>query len=135
MNPDLRDPPSALQAHLGYELTGWQVDWARVEIPLAAYLMNRQGIPHGGIHATLLDTAMGYALCYTGDPGRRQMVMTLSLSVAYMGQPGDGATRLIAEGRRSGGGSRTAFAAASLRDDLGRVIAEGTGVFRYRTSA
>ncbi|MBE0452769.1 PaaI family thioesterase [Roseovarius autotrophicus] len=124
------EPPSELQKHLGYRLVAWAPDFARVELPMAAYLTNRQGLPHGGIHATLLDTAMGFAGCYTGDPERRQMALTLSLTVNYLGQARG--TRLIAEARRTGGGKSTFFAEATVRDDTGAVLATGTGVFRYR---
>ena len=127
-----QEPPSGLQTHLGYELTAWERDFARVELPLAPHLMNRQGLPHGGIHATLLDTAMGFAGCYTGDPDRRQMALTLSLTVNFLGQAhGD---RLIVEAHRTGGGKSTYFAEATVRDETGTAVATGTGVFRYRRS-
>ena len=101
-----------------------------MELPLTPVLMNRQGLPHGGMHATLLDTAMGFAGCYTGDPERAQMALTLSLTVNYLGQA-QGAL-LIAEARRTGGGKSTYFAEATVRDETDSVIATGTGVFRYR---
>jgi len=130
IDPALLEDPSALQTHLGYRLTEWRTDFARVELPLTPVLMNRQGLPHGGMHATLLDTAMGFAGCYTGDPERAQMALTLSLTVNYLGQA-RGAL-LIAEARRTGGGKSTYFAEATVRDETGSVIATGTGVFRYR---
>src|SRR6056297_3091895 len=130
IDPALLEAPSALQTHLGYRLTEWRTDFARVELPLTPVLMNRQGLPHGGMHATLLDTAMGFAGCYTGDPERAQMALTLSLTVNYLGQA-RGAL-LIAEARRTGGGKSTYFAEATVRDETGSVIATGTGVFRYR---
>ncbi|MGX0875618.1 uncharacterized protein (TIGR00369 family) [Roseovarius sp. MBR-154] len=130
IDPALLEEPSALQTHLGYRLTEWRTDFARVELPLTPVLMNRQGLPHGGMHATLLDTAMGFAGCYTGDPERTQMALTLSLTVNYLGQA-RGAL-LIAEARRTGGGKSTYFAEATVRDETGSVIATGTGVFRYR---
>jgi len=133
LDPRLVEPPYPLQAHLGMEMTGWSEGFARVEMPLAPFLSNRQGLPHGGIHATMMDTAMGYAGCYTGDPARRQMALTLSLTINYLGQPRG--TRLIAEGRRSGGGRKTYFAEARMVDDLGTVLATATGVFRYRAAS
>ena len=127
---DWGEPPSGLQTHLGYRLTAWEPDFARVEMPLAPHLLNRQGLPHGGLHATLLDTAMGFAGCFTGDPEQRQMALTLSLTVNFLGQAqGD---RLIAEARRTGGGKITYFAEGTVRDDMDALIATGTGVFRYR---
>ncbi len=132
LDPRLLEPPYPLQEHLGMALSAWAPGFARVELPLAPFLMNRQGLPHGGIHATLLDSAMGYAGCYTGKPGRRQMALTLSLTVNYVAQPAG--TRLVAEARVSGGGRTTYFAEARLTDDEARLLATATGVFRYRST-
>ncbi|SEM62913.1 uncharacterized domain 1-containing protein [Roseovarius tolerans] len=132
IDPNLLEAPSALQTHLGYRLTEWMEDFARVELPLTPVLMNRQGLPHGGMHATLLDTAMGFAGCYTGDPERAQMALTLSLTVNYLGQARGEV--LIAEARRTGGGKSTYFAEGEVRDETGALIATGSGVFRYRRS-
>ncbi len=123
---------SALQRHLGYRLTEWREGFARVTLPMSDFIMNRQGLPHVGVHATLLDTAMGYAGCYTGDPAQRQMALTLSLTVNYLDQAsGD---LLIAEGRMTGGGRRTYFAEGQIIDNSGATIATATGVFRYRSN-
>ena len=59
LDPALVEDAYPLQRHLGFAVTGWQADYARIELPLTEVLMNRQGLPHGGVHATLLDTAMG----------------------------------------------------------------------------
>jgi uncharacterized protein (TIGR00369 family) len=133
LDPKLREARYALQAHLGFDLTGWSEDWARVELPVGDHLTNRQGLVHGGVHATLLDTAMGYAGCYTGDPGLRRMALTLSLTVNYLSQIKG--MRLVAEARRTGGGRSTFFAEGTLRDDAGTLVATATGVFRYRGDA
>ncbi len=130
LDPNLLESRSALQIHLGYRIDAWSPDHARVSLPLAPFLMNRQGLPHGGIHATLLDSAMGFAGCYTGDRNHAQMALTLSLTVNYLGQAQG--TRLIAEARRTGGGKTTFFAEGTVTDDIGALIATGTGVFRYR---
>lgn len=124
------ESPSPWGSHIGMELTAWEVDFARVEITLAAFTRNRHGAPHGGVHATLLDTAMGFAGCYTGDRAQRQLCLTLNLSVNYLSRPQG--ERLIAEARRTGGGQRSFFAEGQVRDETGALIATGTGVFRYR---
>ncbi|MBR9652901.1 PaaI family thioesterase [Thalassobius aquimarinus] len=131
IDPALAEDPYALQKHLGFKITGWEKDYARVELPMQDHLGNRYGIPHGGVHATLLDTAMGFAGCYTGDPAEKQLAMTLSLNVNYVGQMKG--SLLICEGFRTGGGRKTFFAEARVTDDLGTLIATGTAVFRYRS--
>ncbi|MCR8724087.1 PaaI family thioesterase [Frigidibacter sp. ROC022] len=131
-DPILGEEIYPLQRHLGFRMLDWRPDFCRFELPLQPFLMNRYGIPHGGIHATLLDTAMGFAGCYTGDPDRPQLAMTLSLTVNFLGQAKG--ERLIAEARRTGGGARTFFAEGMVTDDAGAPVASGTGVFRYRSS-
>jgi len=130
VDPALLEEAYPLQEHLGFTITDWHKGFSRIEVPLAPFLMNRQGLPHGGVHATLLDSAMGFAGCYTGDPSVRQMALTLSLTVNYVAQAKG--TRLIATGRHTGGGRKTYFAEGRVEDELGTRIATATGVFRYR---
>jgi len=131
LDPRLVETPSPLSKTLGFEMTGWSDGFARVEAPLAAHLMNRQGLPHGGVHAALLDTTMGFCGCYTGDPDVKQNALTLSMTVNFVAQATG--TRLIAEARVAGGGRRTYFSEATVHDDTGTLIATATGVFRYRS--
>lgn len=133
---DITDPLAAeeiypLQKTLGFTITAWEQDCARVELPLKEHLMNRYGIPHGGVYAAVLDTALGYSGCYTGSGAHKQLAMTLSLNVNYLSRPKG--TLLICEARRTGGGKKTFFADGMLTDDAGERIASATGVFRYRS--
>lgn len=130
VDPALIEDAYPMQAHLGFVMTGWAEGYSRFELPLAPFLMNRYGIPHGGVHAMLLDTVMGFSGSYTGDPAIRQMAMTLSMTVNYLGQAqGD---LLIGEGRMTGGGRKTFFAEGKITDTTGAIIATSTGVFRIR---
>ncbi len=125
-----REAPYPLQRHLGFRVTDWRIDYCRLELPLQGFLMNRQGIPHGGIHATLMDTAMGFSGCFSDDPERPRYAMTLNLSVNFLGLPeGD---LLITQAWRTGGGQSTFFADAKVTDEHQTVLASATGVFRYR---
>lgn len=131
LNPDLVEEAYPLQAHLGFVMTGWSEGYSRFELPLAPFLMNRFGIPHGGVHAMMLDTVMGFCGCYTGDPDNRQMAMTLSMTVNFMAQAKG--QLMIGEGRVTGGGRKTFFAEGTVQDETGVIMASGTGVFRYRS--
>lgn len=132
LDPSLDEAPYELQKHLGFQLTHWDTDYARLELPIAPHLMNRAGIPHGGIYATLLDTVMGFAGCYTGTPEHKKLALTLSLTTNFLSRPkGKG---LIAEGHRTGGGQRTFFAEGTISDETGEIIARGSGAFRYRNT-
>ena len=130
MDERFREAPYAFGAHLGWEMEDWCDGYARFRLPIAPHLMNRHGNPHGGVHAALLDTVMGYAGCWTGDPDRRQLCLTLVLTVQYLSRPRGRV--FIAEGRRTGGGRSTFFGEATLSDETGERIARGTGTFRSR---
>jgi uncharacterized protein (TIGR00369 family) len=132
MEDHLREKPYPFQAHLGFEITEWSDGFCRLEQPVVPQIGNRYGIPHGGVHATLLDTAMGFCVCYTGKPEEVLLAMTLSLNVQYLSVAKG--TRLIAEGRRTGGGRSTQFAEGDIHDDTGALIATATAVFRIRGS-
>lgn len=131
MKTSLVEGPSAALAHLGIEMTGWDHDVARFEATVAPFHLNRSEIPHGGIYATMLDTAMGYAGAYTGDPDQRRMTLTLSLNISYLSRPKG--TRLIAVGQRIGGGAKTFFTDGRLTDETGELIATAQGTFRVRS--
>lgn len=130
MDERFREEPYAFAAHLGMSMVAWSDGYARFELPWEPFLSNRHGNPHGGVHASILDTAMGYAGCWKGDPDARQMALTLSLNVQYLSRPRG--RLFIAEGWKTGGGKSTFFAEAVLKDDTGELLAKATGVFRYR---
>jgi uncharacterized protein (TIGR00369 family) len=130
MDERLREKAYAYAEHIGMEMVDWRAGFSRFEMRLEDYLMNRHDNPHGGVHASLLDTVMGYAGCFTGDPDLRQMCLTLSLNVQYLSRPKG--KLLIGEGVQTGGGKSTFFAEGTVTDETGEVIAKGTGVFKYR---
>ena len=126
----LIEAPYEFQKLLGFQITHWSEGRAVLEQPLRSEIGNRYGIPHGGVHATLLDTVMGFAGCWTGDKNRPQLAMTLNLNVSYLGRPQT--DKMIATGWKTGGGQSTFFCQGEIRDDLGTLIATGSGAFRYR---
>ena len=95
--------------------------------------MNRFGVPHGGVHAVLLDTVMGYAGCFTGCANAQRFTVTLSLNVSFLAQ--SRGNILFAEAWRIGGGRRIFFAEGQVKDDTGELVATGTGTFRYRSES
>ncbi|MEM7440972.1 MAG: PaaI family thioesterase [Pseudomonadota bacterium] len=126
------EDPYAYQKLIGFKITDWSEGYCRLELPLREDHGNRYGLPHGGVHATLLDTAMGFAGSWS-DSDDKIMAMTLSLTLQYLSRPRGGV--LVAEGHRTGGGRSTFFAEGSVVDDTGELIANGTGTFRYRRGA
>lgn len=123
---------SPLQELLGYRLVEWETDWAAIAYVIDPAHLNRVDRLHGGVLATLLDAACGFSGCYSSDPTRPLACVTLSLTVNYVASVTAG--RLVAEGRRTGGGRMIFFAEGAVRDESGRLIASSTGAFRYLKS-
>lgn len=117
---------------LGMELHEWSAGHAVMKLDLQQTHLNRHGLPHGGLYCSLLDTTMGYAGAWTGDPQNELMAMTLTLNTSFLSRPKG--TQLIVTGRKTGGGRRTFFAEATLTCDQGEMVATGSGAFRYRTA-
>ena len=113
---------------LGLQRTLYNDGIARFELQAAEQHMNRLGIPHGGVYATMLDSALGAAGCWEGGPDTFRPSVTLNLNVSFIGQP-KGA-RLIAEGRRVGGGKSVYFSEGELTDEEGTLIARASGTFK-----
>jgi len=130
MNDPLR-PGSGFAELVGYELLQWREDYAEIALTVEARHLNRSGILHGGLLATLVDTACGYAGAYCAEPGRVRRAVTLALDTHFIGAVEAG-SRLIATGRRTGGGRRTFFSTAEVRDQEGRLVGQGSCVHQYR---
>jgi uncharacterized protein (TIGR00369 family) len=129
--PESTEAPTAFAELVGYRLQSWRPDYAEVTLLLEAKHLNRNGGPHGGLLATLIDTACGYSGVHSAGPGRPRRALTLSLACQFIGRAEPGTT-LTAIGRKVGGGRQIFFATCEVHDSNGRLIARGEGTFRYR---
>jgi uncharacterized protein (TIGR00369 family) len=119
---------------LGIELVSAAAGRARVRMALGDDLLNLQGIAHGGVLATLADSACGLAVRSALDPGRRHV--TIQLSIQYL-LPATAGT-IMADGRAVRVGAQIAYAEADVTDERGRLLARATstiGVMKDRTGA
>lgn len=114
---------------IGYRLAEWREDFARLELTLEEKHLNRSGVVHGGVLATMLDVALGYAGIYTAEPGRIRRAVTLTMTTSYLGQAKSGVLSCIAQ--RRGGGKTIYMATGEVLDEAGTLIALGEGTFRY----
>jgi uncharacterized protein (TIGR00369 family) len=115
---------------LGYRLSERKIDYAEMTLKIGPQHLNRLSIPHGGVLATLLDGAAGFAAAYVEDPERPRTVVTLSINVMFLGQARLGDT-VIARGRRVGGGKSIAYCTAEATTEDGRAVARAEAVFKY----
>jgi uncharacterized protein (TIGR00369 family) len=114
---------------LGYRLAEWRDDFARLELVLEPKHLNRSGVVHGGVLATMLDVTLGYAGVFSEEKGRVRRAVTLSMTTSFLGQAKTGVLSCLA--RRRGGGKTIFMATGEVLDEGGNLIALGEGTFRY----
>lgn len=120
---------SAYQSLMGYRLVEWAPNHAVVEYVIQPEHLNRTGLLHGGVIATLLDTASGYSGCHCAVNGNVRHPLTLSITPNFVASAKSGKIRVVA--RRTGGGKSVFFTAAEAFDDTGKLIATAAGTFKY----
>ncbi len=128
---DAAEPEHGFAKHVGYCLAVWEPDYAEVVLDLLPKHLNRSGVPHGGVIATLIDTACGFVGCYCAVPGRLRRAVTLSMNTSFLGQASAGDT-LTAKAKKTGGGRTIFFARCDLVDSKGQLIATGEATYKYR---
>ncbi|MGH2596833.1 MAG: PaaI family thioesterase [Actinomycetota bacterium] len=103
----------------GIELVGAGSGEVEIAFEAGAQHVNLQGLVHGGMLATLADTAMGLAVRTVLDPGRRHVTVQLGIEFLSPGRPG----RIVAHGRSVKVGRQLGFAEADVVDARGRLLA------------
>lgn len=103
----------------------------RVEIAFEAgtHHLNLQGLVHGGLLATLADTAMGLAVRTVLQPDRRHVTVQFGVEFLSPGRPG----KIVAGGRSVKVGSRLGFAEADVTDADGRLLAKAHSTLSVTT--
>ncbi len=112
-----------LPLHLGMSLRFDDDLRAVIELPHAEFLDHGLGQVHGGILATLIDTAAWFTAAIHYDP----WISTIDLSIRLL-EPVEGED-LTAVGTVVRCGRRLAVADAEVRTSAGRLVAVGGGTF------
>jgi uncharacterized protein (TIGR00369 family) len=104
-----------------------RVDDGEVEIRLDAqeHHLNLLGTLHGGMIATVADTAMGLAVRTRHEPGTSHV--TGSLTVTYLSPGRPGSIRAI--GRAVKAGRQMGYGEADVLDASGRLLARASATF------
>ena len=113
----LRD--SAFYRWSGIELVDARPGVAEVAFEAGPDHVNLQGLVHGGMLATLADTAMGLAVRTALEPGRRHVTVQMGIEFLSPGRQG----RIVARGRTVKIGRQLGFAEADIVDARGRLLA------------
>lgn len=124
----LQDDPGCQQM-VGYRTEVFpQEAEARVSLDLDRQHVNRNGVLHGGMVATLLDVACGNAASAFFDPDLHAPVVTVSLNLSFVASADAGLIEAVAA--VSGGGRSIAYVNGELRGKDGVLLATAAGVFK-----
>ncbi len=117
-------PAAPIQAALGFELVEVSDGFARFQLVPGEHLYGPTNAVHGGVAATLLDSAMGTAVMTTLDAmtGYTTATLTVHLTRAITSRT----VKVTAEGWVVHRGSRFVTAEGRLTDEQGRLLAHGS---------
>jgi uncharacterized protein (TIGR00369 family) len=108
--------------HMAMKLTKMDVGSATIELELSEVHLQPFGLVHGGVIATVIDTATFWAV-FMGIPEDAGLV-NVDLKLNYLRSITKG--RLRAEGLSIREGKSICYSEARVFDDLGALIAHGT---------
>lgn len=99
-----------------------------VTLDLEPRHLNRHGILHGGMVATLLDVVCGNTASQFFDRAAHADLVTVSLNLSYVAAARAG--RVTARARVSGGGKSIAHVQGELLAADGTLLATANGIFK-----
>ena len=121
-----------LLRYLGIELVDVGAGHASFEVEVGERHLNRQGRLQGGVAATLLDAACGYAGLSARAGEALGHAVTVSLAISYLRPAGTG--RLRATGKVTKMGRSLYFASGELLTEAGERVATAQGAFKRTVS-
>jgi uncharacterized protein (TIGR00369 family) len=101
---------------------------AAFEVTVEDLHLRTMGIAHGGLVASILDSALGSA-CWTLAPAGHHVV-TVQLNINYI-RPAWLGEKLIASGEVRHAGQMTAVSRGEVRTSDGLLVAMATGTFMF----
>jgi uncharacterized protein (TIGR00369 family) len=101
---------------------------ATFEVTVEEHHLRSMGIVHGGVVATLLDSALGCA-CWTLAPPEHHLV-TVQLNINYI-RPAWLGEKLTCRSEIRHAGQMTAVARGEVRTGEGNLVAAASGTFMY----
>ena len=111
---------------LGMEITEFSEGSCGVECTVASKHLNMGGVAHGGLHATLLDTAMGGTLVSTLS--KEEWCATAQLDISYLNAVKEG-THMLATATVVRRGRSIAHVEGTLVTEVGTAVASAKGTW------
>jgi uncharacterized protein (TIGR00369 family) len=116
--------------HMGITLTKLRLGTSEINIRVTKGLTQSAGFAHGGVAASLVDSAVGLALCTLLQP--RESITTIELKVNFVAPAKPGL--LKAKGWTIHKGKRIAVGESEVKDQQGKLIAKGLVTYMILTN-
>ena len=113
---------------LGIEVVSNRDGTCRLALRVDQRHLRSLNMLHGGVTATLLDTALGFAVMGMAAPDEHSV--TTQLNIHYV-RPATRGDELVAIGEVAHRGGRTAVARGEVRRADGSLVAIATGSFQF----
>ena len=110
---------------IGMRLVGLRLDEAVIEVAMRDDLRQPSGVLHGGVTATLIDTAMAFAVRTRLE--REAKTATIDLTVQYLRPHWSGVATCTARVLRAG--NRIFAVSADVTNEEGKLIATGLSTY------
>ena len=111
----------------GFRITRWSPEGVTLETDYEERLGNSLGSMHGGVLATLVDTAAGAAVAAGPEYRRGSSITTVDMTVQYLGPVTD---RLVVDAVCTKRGRQLTFAEVTARDGRGEIVGRGLVTIR-----
>lgn len=120
-----------LLEYLGVQLVEWGTGQCELRLAIGPQHLNRQASLQGGVVATLLDAACGYAGLRNADAAAPTHALTVMLNISYLSKADHGTVRAL--GRVTRAGRSLYFAQGELMTEDARLLATAQGTFKRST--
>ncbi|MBB6733136.1 PaaI family thioesterase [Cohnella zeiphila] len=111
--------------HLGLRMEEWSDRGVTISVDIRPELLNLGGLLHGGVHASLIDTAIGMLIMIVRG---EEDIVTTNLNMHYLASRSEGrvfaAAEIVHQSRKS------ITAQGFVRSEDGERLAFGTATFR-----
>ena len=121
-------PATPFMGLLGIAFDRYEPDDVVVRLPVHEQLTNDGEVYHGGVIATMLDTAGAAAAWSNHDFDKGSRASTVALSVQYVGAARR--SDLVCHGRAIRRGRELIFCEVTAADDDGKVVAHALQTYR-----
>lgn len=110
---------------IGMELVELEIGEAKIKLDMRDELRQPYGLLHGGATASLIDTAMAFAIL--GNLSEGEIASTVDLTIQYLRPHTDGTITCTAKVTRAG--KRLLFVSAEVTNEEGKLVATALSTY------